>query len=208
MVRPSRSGVNVMAAPTTRWMRLAGRLGRDGNPLRRRCDLIACWLLPAAIAAFLVAGPLAAFAADTWVRADNAAARHTQLAWHRGSAVLLQAAPGPAITDNGANGWTAWTPAQWTFGGKPQTGDVPALSGSRADSAVTIWLDRAGTVRMPLTAAQASDRVVAAMLIALAVLAVALTGLTLLARLVLDRRRLASWETDWLAVGPSWSHLD
>jgi hypothetical protein len=40
---------------------------------------------------------------------------------------------------------------------------------------------------------------------ALATLAVLLAGLTLIARDVLFRRRIASWEADWLSVGPQWS---
>ena len=57
----------------------------------------------------------------------------------------------------------------------------------------------------PLTPAQARGRVIVAAVIFVASLAVLLAGLTLLARRVLDRRRLASWETAWLSVGPIWS---
>ena len=63
-----------MTPPTMMWMRLAGRLRRDGNPLRRRTDVIDAWLLPAAVAAFLALSPLAAAAVGMWVAADNAAA--------------------------------------------------------------------------------------------------------------------------------------
>jgi uncharacterized membrane protein YhaH (DUF805 family) len=72
---------------------------------------------------------------------------------------------------------------------------------------VRIWLDRAGNVRTPpLTAAQVSDRVIAATLIALAGLAAALAIMAMLTRRLLDRRRLAGWESAWLSVGPQWSH--
>jgi hypothetical protein len=200
-------GVNVMATAAMTWMRLTRRLRRDRNPLRRRSDLIEGWLLPAVIAAFLAASPLVAGAAGLWVRADNAAAKHAQLSWHRVPAVLLEAAPGPAMSDNGANTWVVRTSARWTADGRPRIASVPAPAGTRAGSTVPVWLDRAGNVRMPpLTAAQASDRVVVATLIALAGLAVLLAGMALLARRVLDRRRLAGWETAWLSVGPHWSH--
>jgi hypothetical protein len=203
----SADGVNVMAMPTMRWMRLTRRLGRDGNPLRRRSDQIEGWLLPVAIAVFLAASPLVVGAAGLWAGADNAAAKHAQLSWHRVSAVLLQAAPGPEMSDNGANTWVVWTPARWTAGGRPRIASVPAPAGTWAGSTVPVWLDRAGNVQIPpLTAAQASDHVVVAALIALAGLAVFLAGMALLARWVLDRRRLADWETAWLSVGPQWSH--
>jgi hypothetical protein len=199
--------VNVMAMPTMTWTRLTRRLGRDRNPLRRRSDLIEGWLLPAAIAAFLAAGPFVAGAAGLWVRADNMAARGAQLSWHRVSATLLQAAPGPEMSDNGANTWVVWTPARWNADGRPRVASVPVPAGTWAGSTVPVWLDRAGNVRLPpLTAAQASNRVLVAALTALAGLAVLLAGMALLARWVLDRRRLAAWEAAWLSVGPSWSH--
>ena len=194
-----------MATPTTTWRRLARR--RDRNPLRRPADLIEGWLLPAAIAVFLAVSPLVAAAAGLWVRADNAAARHAQLSWHRAPAVLLKAAPGPEMSDNGANTWVAWTPARWTSGGKSRTGSVPAPAGTSAGSTVRVWLDRAGNARTPpLTAAQVSDRVIAATLTALSGLAVLLAIVAVLTRRLLDRRRLAGWESAWLSVGPQWSH--
>jgi hypothetical protein len=197
----------MMAAPTKLWMRLTARLGRDGNPLRRRADVIDAWLLPVAIAAFLALCPVVAAVTGAWVHADNAAARHAQRSWHRVTATLLQAAPGPEMSDNGANTWMVWTLARWSVDGRHYVGDVPAAAKSRAGSTETIWLDRAGNVRVPpLTPPQVGSRVLAASFIALAVLAVMLAGLAWLARWALDRRRLAGWETDWLAVGPRWSH--
>jgi hypothetical protein len=187
------------------WRKLARR--RDRNPLRRRADLIEGWLLPAAVAVFLAASPLVAATAGWWVRAGNAAATHAQLSWHRAPAVLLKAAPGPEMSDNGANTWVVWTPARWTSGGQPRTGSVPAPAGTSAGSTVRVWLDRAGDVQAPpLTAAQVSDRVISATLIALAGLAVLLAIMALLSRRILDRRRLAGWESAWLSVGPQWSH--
>jgi hypothetical protein len=187
------------------WRRLARR--RDRNPLRRRADLIEGWLLPAAIAVFLAASPLVAVAAGAGVRAGNAAVTHTQLSWHRAPAVLLKAAPGPERSGNGANTWLVETPARWTSGGQPRTGSVPAPAGTSAGATVRVWLDRAGNVRTPpLTAAQVSERVITASLVALAGLAAALAVMALLTRRVLDRRRLAAWERAWQSVGPQWSH--
>jgi hypothetical protein len=188
------------------WTRLARRLGHHRNPLTRRSDLIEVWLVPAAIAAFLALSPLVAGAAGMWVHADNAAAHRAQAAWHRVTAVLLQAAPGPMMSDNGGNSWVAWTAARWTAGGRSQLGRVPAAAGTRAGSTVPVWLDRAGNARLPpLTADQARGRVIEAASVALAGLAILLAGMALLGRWVLDRRRLASWETAWLSVGPQWS---
>ena len=185
---------------------MARRLGFDHNPLRRRSDLIDGWLLPAAIAAFVALGPLVAGAAGLWVHADNAAAQRVQRSWHEVRAVLLQPVPGPAMSDNGANSWLVWTSARWTADGRPQVGDVPALAGTSEDAVVSVWLNRAGQVQVPpLTAGGARDRIVVAALFALAGLAVLLMVLAVLARWLLDRRRLAGWEAAWQSVGPQWS---
>jgi hypothetical protein len=193
-------------APTTAWTKVARRLGLDHNPLRRRSDLIAGWLLPAAIVAFLILSPLVAGVAGLWMQAGNAAAQRAERSWHSVSAVLLQPAPGPLMSDNGANTWLVWTPARWIADGRVRTGDIPAPADTDADAVVSVWLDRAGHVQAPpLTPGAARDRVLAGMLAALAALAVLFTVMALVTRWVLDRRRLARWETAWLAVGPQWS---
>jgi hypothetical protein len=58
----------------------------------------------------------------------------------------------------------------------------------------------------PLTAAAARQRITVAVSFTLASLALLLVGLALLARNLLDRRRLRDWEADWLSTGPQWSH--
>jgi uncharacterized membrane protein YphA (DoxX/SURF4 family) len=197
----------MMATPTTAWRRLACRLGRDSNPLRRRLDVLEAWLLPAAAVVFLALCPLVAALTSTWVRADNAAAQRAQQSWHPVSAVLLRAAAGPEFTDHGANTWTAWEPARWTVDGRRHIGSIPVTAGSAVGSTQTVWLDSHGHVHVPpLTPAQLGQTVDAAILISLAGLAVLVSMLTLLCRWMLDRRRIAGWEAGWLAVGPSWSH--
>ncbi len=197
----------MMAAPTMAWRRIARRLGRDHNPLRRRSDVLEAWLLPAAAVGFLALCPLVAGLTGMWLRADNAAVQRAQQSWHPVSAVLLRAAAGPEFTDQGANTWTAWEPARWTVDGRQDTGSIPVAAGSAAGSTQTVWLDSHGRVQVPpLTPAQLGQTVDAGMLISVVGLAVVISILTLVARWMLDRRRLASWEAGWLAVGPSWSH--
>jgi hypothetical protein len=195
-----------MTPRTTTWRRLAGRLRRARNPLRRRSDIIEAWLLPAAAAAFLALGPLVVTAVASWIHGDAVAARQVQQSWRRVSAVLLAGAPGPMMTDDRANSWIVWAPARWTLDGKPQRGQIPAAAGSSAGSVVPVWLDRSGQVqRPPLTAAQEREREIVSAGIALIALAVFLAALAWVIRRVLDWRRLASWETAWLSVGPLWS---
>jgi hypothetical protein len=192
-------------ASTTRWTRLRRRLGLDHNPLRRRSDLIAGWLLPATLALLLLAGPIVAIFAGQWAEGNNAAAWRAQQSWHRVPAVLLASAPGPMFPDGGSNSWTVWTSARWTADGRAHTGKVPAASGSRAGTTVTAWLDRAGNPRLALTSAAATDRVITASAIAVGALALLLATMAMIAHRVLSRRRLASWEAAWTAVGPEWS---
>jgi hypothetical protein len=196
-----------MTTPTMTWTRLARALGSDHNPLRRRYDLIAAWLTPAAIAIFLVLGPLVAAGAIALAHSGITAARQAGRALHPVPAVVQQAVPGPLMAAGGTNSWLTWTPARWTAHGRTQAGRIPATSGTRAGSTVPVWLDRAGHVRTPpLTASQARDRVITAAAAALAALAVVLAGLGLAGRCVLNRRRLAAWEAAWRLTGPRWSH--
>ena len=197
-----------MTTPTMTWTRLARALGSDHNPLRRRSDLIAAWLTPAAIAIFLVLGPLVAVGAIAAAHSGVTTARQAGRGLHPVPAVLLQAVPGPLMTAGGTNSWVTWAPARWTADGRPQAGRIPATSGSRAGSTVPVWLDRAGHVRNPpLTASQARDRVITAAAAALAALAALLAGFAIAGRCVLNRRRLAAWEAAWRMTGPRWSHL-
>lgn len=197
-----------MTSPTMTWTRLTRALGSDHNPLRRRSDLMAAWLVPAAVAVFLILGPLVAAGAIVWAHAANATARDAGRQLHPVPAVVLQSVPGPVFTDGGANSWLTWTPARWTEGGEAHVGLIPAVSGTSAGATVPVWLDRSGQVRTPpLTPAQAGDRVQIAAASALAALAVVVAGLGLLGRSVLNRRRLAAWEAEWRMVGARWGHL-
>lgn len=199
-------GVAVMTTPTMTWRRLTRRPGRDRNPLCRRSDVIEAWLLPVVIITFVALSPIAGAAAGLWARADNVAAHRAQQTWHRAAAVLLQAPPGPLMSDGGVNTWLVWTPARWTSGGRQRLGEVPAAAGTRAGSTVPVWLDRAGNAQSPpLTAAQDRHHIIVAVSLALAALAVLLAGLALLTRRLLNRRRLAGWDAAWRLVGPQWS---
>lgn len=189
--------------PATR-AALARRLGLEPNPLRRRCDIIQAWLVPAAAVLFLILSPLAAWLAVTVVHEQ--AQRAGQSA-RPVPAVLQRAAPGPARTDHGANTWTEWEPATWTAGGRQHTAQIPVPAGSEAGSRQQVWLDRAGhLLAPPPSAAQVSGSQDTAALLAVCVAAIMVVVAAGLVRRGLDRRRIASWETAWLAVGPRWSH--
>lgn len=196
-----------MTTPTTWWKRLTRRLGRDGNPLRRRSDVIDAWLLPVAIVVFLGLCPLVLSLTGTWMNHANTAEQRAQADWRPVSATLLRAVPGPQQINHGTNSWITWAPATWTDAtGLKRHADVPVQAGSRAGSRLTVWFDRSGRVRMPpLTRGQASSRILQARAAGLATLAVLLAILVVVARKILNRRRIAGWESAWLTVGPTWS---
>jgi len=195
-----------MTAPTKVWKRLTRRLSGDGNPLRRREDVLQSWIAPLAIATFLVLCPVAALATGAFVHAENASALRAESSYRPVRVVLLQSAPGPEQSDHGANTWLVPTLGRWTADGRTHLGEVPAPAGAAEGSVITVWLDRAGKVQLPLlTAAQARDRLIGATVTVLATLALLLAGLAWASKRVLDRRRLAGWEADWLAVGPRWT---
>ena len=118
----SGDGVNGMTTPTTMWKRLTRRLGRDGNPLRRRSDVVDAWLVPVAIVVFLALCPLILALIGNWTRAANASEQHAQASWHHVQAVLLQSVPGAEQANHGMNSWIAWAPARWTEDGIQHTG--------------------------------------------------------------------------------------
>jgi hypothetical protein len=188
------------------WKRLTRRLGRDRNPMRRRSDVLDAWLLPVAIVVFLALCPFVLAMTGNWMRAANASEMRAQSSWHHVQAVLLQSVPGPEQANHGANTWLTWMPARWTAAGIERTAEVPARAGASAGSTVTVWFDSAGHVRMPpLTPGSAGARVIEAQVTGLAILAALLAIMVLLGHRILDRRRLAGWESAWLSVGPTWS---
>jgi hypothetical protein len=98
-------------------------------------------------------------------------------------------------------------PARWKApDGTPRTGEVYAPAGAAAGSTVTVWIDGSG--RPAVSPVQRGDVIEATALaasLATVAVAVVLALLGLLARRVLDRRRLAAWEDRWAVTGPQWT---
>ena len=96
--------------------------------------------------------------------------------------------------------------ARWTAGGSVRTGRVPVSPAQRTRGTAAVWVDAAGRLTGPPGAL--ADRTLEVSLAAASgalglacVLFLAGAG----ARVLLDRRRMAGWETAWRAVGPQWS---
>jgi hypothetical protein len=81
-----------------------------------------------------------------------------------------------------------------------------APSGTTAGSTVPVWVDRAGQLTDPLLGpTQLATRACLAGEVAVGILAIALIAVGRLVRWILDRRRMAAWDADWLVTEPRWS---
>ena len=185
--------------------RLAGRLGLDRNPLRRRIDRAQTVLAFLLVAAFLTAAPVLMAAAGHWARAAGAREEHAQRAWRQVTAIVY---PARTSARTGLCAWaTGRAQAQWTApGGRLRSGLVPVVAGTRAGSRVPLWVHSAGfPAGAPLRPAQQRQRTALAEPLTVSALAVVARLIAGAGRGLLDRRRIAAWEKEWRAIGPLWS---
>jgi hypothetical protein len=186
--------------PLARLARLL--LGR--NELRRPSDRIEGCVVAVLLAAFLSATVAAGVLAVRTYQSQRAAASRLRPT----TAVLAQA--GPDV--NAILVPTATTRASWKLpDGATRTGllstlTAPDISYAPAGTTVPVWLGRSGE---PLVAPPgAVDVVLNAVFVAVCVMAAAAVLLALcygLCRMILERHRLAQWESAWAAVGPQWT---
>ena len=188
-------------AEARRWLRRVRGWWPDRNPLRRRCDRAEAALITVLVAVFMAGAPLLALSAGRWAPHGGPPADHAQRAgWHQVPAVLRTAtiqrfAPSPA---------PAW--AQWTApGGVHRTGRVLAPAGFAVGAVIPVWVDAAGRlVGPPAQPGPHDSRAPTVGMVAVLLLAELLWGAGLAARGVMDRRRLAAWDAEWRAIGPTW----
>jgi hypothetical protein len=164
--------------------------------LRRHTDKIAACLAILLLAIFLAGAPvLSVMAGRAWATRPLGAR-----SWRQVSAVLLRAAP--PVT-----GWVytdPLVPARWTApDGRMRTGRIPVSLGLAVGRTVLLWVNAAGSpVGPPLKHQAVLAREAAAAVFVPVALGWVLLCLAEAGRWVLDRRRLADWETAWAATGP------
>jgi hypothetical protein len=197
--------------PRDRKVRWLGRLLRgwrlDRNPLRRRTDRAETVVFGVLLVVFGVAAPFAAHTAGSWTYAVSERQAQTQEATlHRVKATLLEKADpwnGYANSPGAAPEVSAWWRAP---DGQLRTGKLFVPNGGAAGSTVTVWTTQAGQLTdPPLQRIQVVNRTQVTEALAVLGLAVVLFAFGWLARRVLNRRRMAAWDADWLATGPRWS---
>ncbi|HTX85870.1 MAG TPA: hypothetical protein VME44_27105 [Streptosporangiaceae bacterium] len=182
---------------------LVRRFALDRNPLRRRSDRIEAWILLAMIVAFVPLTILTTVSAIHWAEQHGSRQRAEQHL-QEVSAVLLQAAP---ATDPAVDGSVSMqVRARWPVNGATHVGDIAVVPGTARGTTVQIWITKKGNAAPPpLTSAQMDARVVAAIVLAPAAVALALWLMLCLLRWPLNRSRLASWAASWTSVGPRWT---
>lgn len=186
------------------------RFTLGSGPLKRRSDRVQVVGRCVVVLSFVVA-PLLAVAASTATAAHLHAVAAAEAAERsRTQAVLLAGAPGPVRLGTGTEGdalvTTVPVRATWpTPGGRAREGLVPVPPGTRAGTAVPVWVDREGD----LTAAPRARSGIPTSAAAVGVLP--LIGLPLVAWILhvllthaLDVRRERAWEREWATVGPDW----
>jgi hypothetical protein len=185
-----------------RHAKLMRRLGLDRNELRRTSDRIEAWCALALIIAFVPLAVLSAACAVHWVH--DAVKEQRGNALKQVTAVLVHAVP--AANSVVAGSAEVVAPARWTVAGSAHVGDVEAIPGSPAGTAVRVWVDAAGRLQQPPpTPGQVTDEAVLALIAAPLGVALGLWLAWYALRCLLNRRRLASWAQEWSSFGPSWT---
>jgi hypothetical protein len=189
-----------------RWFgRLVRRLRPDRNPLRRTSDRVETYLLAGL---FVVAAAGAPFAAEAAAHAAYTGALRTE------QAQLATRHPVRAILAQPAGKSSAYTlstevpvQASWTsVTGVKRAGPVLAEAGSPKGSALTIWTDAAGNLTSPpLQSSQVAGQGDVAALGAVVAVAALYLCETAIVRYVLNRRRMAAWDADWVVTAKAWN---
>jgi hypothetical protein len=190
-----------------RWLSRAVRGARpDRNPLRRGTDRLETCLLAGLFVAAAAGTPFAAEAASQAAFVNAQHVQQAQLATrHQVPATLTANAAPPSGYSLSVN---VLTPATWTsIGGVRRSGEVPAAPGSLKGSVVPVWTDNTTGYldSPPLTVAEVASQADAAMVGAIAGVAIVSLACAGAIRQLLNRRRMAAWEADWLATAPTWN---
>jgi len=173
------------------------------NKLRRSSDRTEAVIVALLSAAFLCAVAIAPYfgmRVSQWERA-----RAAQL--HHAVAVLSQAGPPSSYWFGYGQVAARWQvpDGQWRSG-TLTTEAAPGIFNAPAGARVQVWLTGSGEPADPPKSR--SDLVSGDVIVAVATACGAGVVLIIcywLCRLVLDRRRLAAWESDWALTGPRWT---
>jgi len=178
----------------------------DRNPLRRKLDRVEAFIFGGLLVAAAAAAPTAAMRASHWAHSDAVRVAQVQRATsHLERAELL--APPSATTSGYTVASMAPAIAQWTTpAGKLRAGYIEVPANAAKGQEFPVWVDHAGDVTSPpLTPAEIADQGTFASAMAIVVTLVACLTTALITRLIVNRRRLAAWDADWVVTAPKWN---
>lgn len=203
-----RTGGRSLNATATRPLirRIAGWLGADGNPLRRRIDRVETVLRLLLVLGFAVAVWIFAPVTGRIAAADGIRQVRQESSWRQVTAVLLRPSP-PQYYGYGSLA-TYWVPARWQApSGAVRKGVVPTRAGARSGSAISIWVSWAGrpTGHRPMTASLVRVRAILIEFLTVASLALVAAAIGGLIRWLTNRRRIREWGLEWACFGPRWT---
>lgn len=188
----------------TGWLgRFVRRHRPDRNPLRRGYDRLETAVLTVLVAAFLAAAPFAAQAsADAAWSAAHQAQAAQQASRHQVSAVVLALSADDGYVVAQSEAQVRWTAPD----GQTRTGNGLVPSDTRIGAIVRVWTDSSGQLtEAPLLGSQVANQAGLGGAGGVATLALTTAAACILTRRMLDRRRMAAWETEWRSTGPRWT---
>lgn len=194
--------MNVRAREATRRMFRLVRWLAGRNALRRPVDRVEGAVLLVLSAALFVAVPVAAVLGTHAYQSERAASASL----HPAVAVLIQAGPFYGSLARIGRVEARWRDQE----GGQRSGVLTTVSapivGAAAGARIPIWLDRSGQpVAPPVSRVAMVFNALAKGAAVAGGAGVALLICYVSCRLVLDRRRLAAWESAWSLTGPRWT---
>jgi hypothetical protein len=180
---------------------------RDCNPLLRAVDRAEAVAMTAMTAAFVLGWLVIAILAGRWADQQGLLIEHAQGDVHAVMATQLESGAQGADT-TGLDG--AWVEASWRLpDGHAHHGLLFVALNSKAGQRQLIYVGPNGQpTRPPVTADGVRDQV--AFTVFSCTMGIGIVyGLALgTLRLLFNRRRMAGWQRDWDAVGPTWLRQD
>ncbi|OPF80990.1 hypothetical protein VT50_0210625 [Streptomyces antioxidans] len=179
------------------------------NPLYRCTDRLQGRIALALLLLVPILGLGALFAAgDAAQRHYRATAEHQRQALHRTTAVLIHDAPDhpePGSAEARENRYPA-TVRLTDPDGRTRTAETDVLPGLDAGSSVQVWVDADGAIaEPPMDTAQIRSRTMGWALMAFLTVVLAGAAAYRGAAVVLRRRNLAEWDTEWAETAPRWT---
>lgn len=175
---------------------------KRANPLRRTSDRIEYWLSGFLMLVLGLGLPAAALGAGLTAYESSMRTVQTQSAQRQEVTARLAA----GVKGN-AEDAKQQAPVRWTDGnGAVRTGSVLVEPGTRKGATVQVWVDRDGVLTGPPMStlnAKTTGWFVGGMAAACVTAGFFATRAGM--RHVLDRRRYAQWEAEWVLVEPLWS---